>query len=243
MQEEFCLGCNSFPCTCLHKDFATYIVGTESTQFIGFQNLESENNCFLSTSLQALFNTVPFTEMLQESCPESDLCTICCLKSLNSEISTHRVQNSNQINLSPYRTRLSQLCGNGRFNEGEIGDSMEAIEVLLFAIHTSSTLSASSEIFDTECQEECHAHSICYNYLVETYTCPNNHCSSRANISMSFIVKLDSGTFFRKVPERLENLFKITLNKDLNQIYEKSQMKELVGTFPGQVKKQLVSGM
>ena len=119
---------------------------------------------------------------------------------------------------------------------------MEAIEVLLFAIHTSSTKSIRSEIYDIECQEECHAHSICYNYLVETYTCPNNHSYSRTNISMSFIIKINSGTFFRKIPEDLKYLFNITLNKGLSKIYEKSLMKELIDTFPEQVKKQLVSG-
>lgn len=240
MFREECKNCDSDPCLCEKSEFSTFLVGEESLEYIGFSNLESENNCFLSTALQALLSTFPFVQILSEPCPQTENSSISCLRKLEKDIQVHKANGEKKIILHKYREALSAICGNGRFNVGEQGDSMEAIEVILFAIHCDSTDGRNyEENFNVECATECHAHTVVYNKLLETTACPCR--SSRYNLSMSFILKLNSTEFFSEVPSATFEIFRETFHKDLGKIYGRSLMKNLFETFPRQFKKQFSS--
>ena len=240
MFNDICPSCSPYSCICSSHDYMSFIVGKESNEFIGFRNLDNENNCFLSTALQALFNTTAFNQVLYEDCPESPLCIICCLKKLKLEIEIAKRDKRAFIELYSYRDILSTICGSENFGIGELGDSMEAIEILLSSMHCSSKeLSYQGEILNIKCQGECHAHFLCNNLLEEIYTCKCGKINKIQNTSNSFIIKLSSECFFKEIPKEILTIFEMTPNNNLEKIYEKSIMKNIIGEFSHVLKEEM----
>ncbi|OMJ67392.1 hypothetical protein SteCoe_35460 [Stentor coeruleus] len=240
MFQEICAECDCGPCICSYQDLNSYIIGKAGNEFIGIKNLDYENNCFVSTALQALFNTTAFSMILCEECEVNDLCIICLLKKLNEEIIRSKAEKIPMIDFKEYRQNLIRICGEKNFAEGVEGDCFETIELIMTYMHFASkgVFFINEGIINQECEGDCHSHYVCYNLLAEQKSC-NCPAKNSTTLSSSFIIRLNSNDFFRPVSSSLINTFTITLNKSLHMKYEKSDMKNYIGSFSEIIQKHL----
>ncbi|OMJ92926.1 hypothetical protein SteCoe_4270 [Stentor coeruleus] len=229
-----CSDCDCSPCVCSHDNLSTYIVGRDSHEFVGIKNVDRENNCFVSTGLQALLNTTPFSQMLNEECEDNELCIICCLKRLHDELEDSKSKKNSVIDFREYRLLLARICRNECFGMGIEGDCFEAVEAILTNAHY-----ASKGIFMIEqngmgasevCDGDCHAHFVCYNLLEEAREC---RCNSEktSNLTNSFVIRIDSNSFIKTVSQTLIYDFGRQYNNELHTMYDRSEMKNLIGSF------------
>lgn len=240
MFQEKCADCDCEPCICSYQDLNSYIIGKAENEFVGIKNLDYENNCFVSTALQALFNTTAFQMVLCEECEENDMCIICLLKKLHEEIERCKAEKIPMIDFKEYRQTLIRICGEKTFALGADGDCFETIELIMTYMHFASKglFFVKEDIINEECDGNCHSHYVCYNLLAEQKVC-NCPPDNSTNLTMSFIIRLSSKDFFRSVSNSTIDTFALTINKKLHKKYEKSDMKNYISTFSQIIQKNL----
>lgn len=241
-----CSDCDCSPCVCVHDNLSTYIVGRDSHEFVGIKNVDRENNCFVSTGIQALLNTTPFAQMLNEECEDNDLCIICCLKRLRDELEDSKFKKNPVIDFTEYRHNLARICRSEYFGMGIEGDCFEAVEAILTNVHYASkgnfVVEQNGMGVSEGCDADCHAHFVCYNLLEEAKWCKCGSSDAVLNLTNSFVIRLDSSSFIKKVSQSLIDDFNRCLNRELHTMYDRSEMKSLVGSFTKVVREHFGQG-
>jgi Ubiquitin carboxyl-terminal hydrolase len=238
---DMCSECYSWPCLCIYTNFTAFIVGEESSQFIGIKNID-QNNCFLSTALQALLNTNSFSQVLSAHNSTKDKSIISCLKSIYKTMELCKYnKSSKKIDLYLYRNKLAEICGNEKLGENMQGDAMEIIETILLYMHKASKKSIeATDASSSECTGPCYAHFICNNIIDEIHECSCAKSLIKNNSSVEFIIRLNFASFVSDVPLELIHRFRENFYSELPGMYQKSFMKNKIGTLPTIIAKELV---
>lgn len=140
-----------------------------ATQHIGLEN-NSENNCFLNVTIQALWHLGPFRIELQKitnqidieknSILRSDLDIMSILCNLFTE---YKFTNFNE--LSPIELRIALSSISEKFELGSMADSNEALDAILNLIHQQCVPKCG------ENNKKCLAHQVFGAQLLEYTKC------------------------------------------------------------------------
>lgn len=170
------------------------------TSFLGLGNEESDMNCFLNSSLQALFHLPNFnTNLLELSCTCMQNSRSCLARILQSFYLRYieELEFSRSV-LFPIdlRQKIAELYNNKNFAVQEKADSMEVFNVLLTSLHNSfNGLCDSIDLLPIDnCQ--CFVHRQLILDLEEIYEC---ECGSSTVITnngfQNFIADKFAGDF------------------------------------------------